>query len=86
MRKQIIILATAIIAGIATCGFAEHGMWLPAIGCIGWNVFLLIVNTTRKKPRAATRSKEDIVPMKPLYTYDTTLQHWTQDMKERWRA
>ena len=55
--KKIIILATAIIAGLLTAAFAENGMWLPALIGIGWNVFLLIANA-KKMPRAATRGRE----------------------------
>ena len=63
--KKIIILSTAIIAGLLTAAFAENGLWWPAIGCIGWNIFLLIVNwnnfalmaTIKKKPGAATPGK-----------------------------
>lgn len=84
MRKKI-ITGSVIAAAFMTAGFAEAGAWLPAVGCIGWMVFVLLANTI-KKPRAATRGKEDVVPMRPLYTYDNTLRVWRQDPDQRWRA
>ena len=47
--RRIIILTTAIAAGLLTAAFAENGMWLPALIGIGWNAFLLIANA-RKSP------------------------------------
>ena len=74
--KKIIILATAVAAGLLTAAFAENGMWLPALIGIGWNVFLLIANA-RKMPRAATRSTRK-VETKILDFYSTTVTFGTQ--------
>lgn len=85
MRRGI-ITASVIAAAFLAAGFAEMGAWLPAIGCIGWELFVLYANVKRK-PRAATRGKqEEYVELHPLYTYDTTIQHWTQESDQRWRA
>lgn len=81
MRK-IVILASVIGSGLALCGFAENGMWLPAIGCIAYNFFVLWANT-RRKPRAATQGKE---MNRPIYSYSNIRGGWRQDVNERWRA
>lgn len=83
--KRAVVTVSVIAAAFMVAGFANTGHWLPALCCIGWEVFVLLVNTI-KKPRAATRGKEDVVPMRPLYTYDNTLRVWRQDPDQRWRA
>lgn len=84
MRKRI-ITGSVIAAAFMTAGFAEAGAWLPAIGCIAWELIVLYAST-KKKPRRAGRSKQEVIELRPLYSYDNTLKHWTQDMFERWRA
>lgn len=84
--KRAVVSVSVIAAAFMTAGFANTSHWLPAICCIGWEVFVLLANTIRK-PRAATRGKqEEYVELHPLYTYDTTVQHWTQEADQRWRA
>ena len=83
--KKILITSSVVAAAFMAAGFANSGTWLPALGCVGWEVFVLLANTIRK-PRRAGRSKQEAVELRPLYSYDNTLQHWTQDMYERWRA
>lgn len=56
MRKMIILLS-AVAAGFLSAGFADSGKWLPAMGCIGYLVFLLIANTIKKAPRGHAEPK-----------------------------
>lgn len=84
MRKAL-ILTSAVVAGLASCGFVERDMWLPAFACTGWNIFLLIVNTGRKKRRAGTRRKVDKENVqRPIYSYSTARGGWRQAYEERW--
>ena len=84
MRRAIVTFS-AIAAAFMTAGFAESEMWLPAVGCIGWELFVLYANTKRK-PRGGARSKEKPLPIKRLYSYDNTLGVWRQEPDQRWRA
>jgi len=57
--KKYVVLASALIAGLAGAGFVENGMIWPFFGCLGYMVFVLLANTKiKKKPRAATRGRE----------------------------
>lgn len=86
MRKRI-IFGTVIAAAAGLSYFAEHGLWIPAVGCIAW-MFLCCIPKKKKKPRAATRSQktEEPLPVKPLYSYSNTSGEWRQAIDERWRA
>lgn len=84
MRKGL-ITASVLGAAFAISALVDRGLYLGALGCIGWIGFVAYANL--RKPRAATRGKkEDVVPMRPLYTYDNTLRVWRQDPDQRWRA
>lgn len=76
MRRRLIIISV-IAAAFAGAGFAENGLWLPAIGCVAW-VLLVAFANGRKKPRAATRSRENRSATKILDFYDTTVTIKTQ--------
>lgn len=76
MRKKLVI-ASVIGAAFAGAGFTENGLWLPAIGCVAW-VLLVTFANGRKKPRAATRSRDYGAQTKIINFYDTTTTIKTQ--------
>lgn len=76
MRRKIIILSV-FAAALASAAFTDRGMWLPSLGCIGWELLVLYAST-RKKPRAATRSHENRPSTKILDFYSTTVTIHTQ--------
>lgn len=76
MRRKIIILSV-FAAAFASAAFTERGLWLPTLGCIGWELLVLYAST-RKKPRAATRSNENRSSTKILDFYSTSTTIRTQ--------
>ena len=76
MRKGLIIISV-IAAAFAGAGFAENGLWLPAIGCVAW-VLLVTFANKKKKPRAATRSRDYGTQTKIINFYDSTTTIRTQ--------
>lgn len=76
MRRKIIILSV-FAAAIGSMAFTDRGLWLPALACIGWELLVLYAST-RKKPRAATRSNENRSSTKILDFYSTTVTINTQ--------
>lgn len=67
--KKLIVAGSVFGAAFLLAGFAESGAWMPALGCIGWMLFVLYANT-RKKPDAATPGKNESA--KILYLYSIT--------------
>lgn len=58
MRKGL-ITASVLVAAFAISALVDRGLYLGALGCIGWIIFVVYANM--KKPRAATRGKEKIL-------------------------
>lgn len=81
MRRKIIILSV-FAAAFAGAGFAECGLWLPTLGCIGWELLVLYAST-RKKPRAATRSVGDRTETKIL-TYESKRKSENSQVRKIW--
>ena len=55
MRKGL-ITASVLGAAFAISALVDRGLYLGAIGCIGWIIFVVYANM--KKPRRAGRGKE----------------------------
>lgn len=78
MRKKLLTVS-AFVAAFATAGFADRGLWLPAVGCIAWVVLLTI-----KKPHAGTRGK-NMIEQENVRNYSSTTSAFWQDHYEFWR-
>ena len=75
MRKGL-ITASVLVAAFAISALADRGLYLGALGCIGWIGFVAYANL--RKPRAATRGSEKKSATKILNFYDTTSTIRTQ--------
>lgn len=78
MKKKLLTVS-AFVAAFATAGFADRGLWLPAVGCIAWVVLLTI-----KKPHAGTRGK-NMIKQENVHLKDNTTADFWQDHYEFWR-
>lgn len=56
MRKGL-ITASVLVAAFAISALVDRGLYLGALGCIGWIGFVAYANL--KRPRAATRGKKE---------------------------
>ena len=80
--KKMLLSVSAFVAAFATAGFADRGLWLPAVGCIAWVVLLTI-----KKPHAGTRGKvqKRKANTRILYLYDIIGERRFQDeVRKMW--
>ena len=73
MRKGL-ITASVLVAAFAISALVDRGLYLAALGCIGWISFVAYANL--KKPRAATRGKE-----KPIRNDSFRLYNLTDDAR-----
>ena len=83
--KKMLLSVSAFVAAFATAGFADRGLWIPAVGCIGWMAFMLIVNMV--KPHAGTRGKvqKRKANTRILYLYDIIGERRFQDeVRKMW--
>lgn len=81
MRRRIITLSV-FAAAIGSMAFTDHEHWIPALACIGWELLVLYAST-RKKPRAATRSVGDRTETKIL-AYESKRKSENSQVRKIW--